>query len=364
MKTFFKTMMLLLTLLFWHSAGHAQVSIAIEAGQTLAVDGNNSMAVAGNWVNNGVFIPGSGTVIFSGAGTQSIANPAGEIFNNLTVDKTGGDLLLNGNMTVTGNLTVNSGDLDLNSFIITMGNAALLSETPGNTVKGASGNITATRTLNAPAALNVAGLGAELTTGANLGSTEIRRGHALQIVNSDSSILRYFDITPANNSGLNATLVFHYDDSELNNLQESGLSLYRSTDGGANWTKESGTVDETFNTLTLAGIGAFSRWTAASDSGCVPGLLGDVNGDDTVNSTDALILLSFDAGIPVPQSFLDRINVGFGDANDDGNTNSTDALILISWEVGLPTPFPVGTTVCLPAGASKEKEALQVPSKR
>lgn len=356
--------MLLLLLFLWLSHGSAQVSIAIDTGQTLAVDGNNSMAVTGNWVNNGIFIPGSGTVVFSGAAAQSIANPAGEIFNNLTVDKSGGDLLLNGNMTVNGNLAVTNGDLDLNSFIITMGNAALLNETAGNTIKGAVGYITATRTLNAPSMQNVAGLGAELTTGVNLGSTEIRRGHALQIVNSDSSILRYFDITPTNNSGLNATLVFHYDDTELNNLQESGLSLYRSTDGGVNWTKENGTVDETLNTLTLAGIGAFSRWTAASDSGCVPGLLGDVNGDDAVNSTDALVILSFDAGIPLPQPFLDRINAGFGDVNEDGTTNSTDALILISWEVGLPVPYPIGTTVCLPSGMPLNKQALRIPRER
>lgn len=77
-----------------------------------------------------------------------------------------------------------------------------------------------------------------------------------------------------------------------------------------------------------------------------PGLLGDVNGDDLVNSTDALIILSFDAGIPIPQPFLDRINAGFGDVNGDGPTNSTDALIVLSFDVGIPVPFPVGDPFC------------------
>ena len=40
--------------------------------------------------------------------------------------------------------------------------------------------MTTTKNLNAPYSLNVAGMGAILTTGANLGSTEVRRGHTGQ----------------------------------------------------------------------------------------------------------------------------------------------------------------------------------------
>ena len=76
------------------------------------------------------------------------------------------------------------------------------------------------------------------------------------------------------------------------------------------------------------------------------GLLGDVNGDGFVNSTDALIILSFDVGLPIPQAFLDLINAGFGDVNSDGFTDSTDALIVLSFDVGLPVPFPVGQQFC------------------
>ncbi|NIR93671.1 MAG: hypothetical protein GWO08_08350 [Gammaproteobacteria bacterium] len=76
------------------------------------------------------------------------------------------------------------------------------------------------------------------------------------------------------------------------------------------------------------------------------GLLGDVNGDGAVNSTDALVILSYDAGLPLPQPFIDRINAGFGDVNSDGNTNSTDALIVLSYDVGIAVPFPVGQPYC------------------
>ncbi len=81
---------------------------------------------------------------------------------------------------------------------------------------------------------------------------------------------------------------------------------------------------------------------------CTPGLLGDVNGDESVNSTDALVMLSFDVGLPLPEPYLERIAIGFGDINTDGLTGSTDALILLTWEIGFPVPYPVGQPVCLP----------------
>ena len=39
---------------------------------------------------------------------------------------------------------------------------------------------------------------------------------AAQTGKENESIKRYYNITPSNNSGLNATFVFHFDDSKLN----------------------------------------------------------------------------------------------------------------------------------------------------
>jgi hypothetical protein len=68
------------------------------------------------------------------------------------------------------------------------------------------------------------------------------------------------------------------------------------------------------------------------------GILGDVNGDDTVNSTDALIILSCDVGLDT--SAFCPMNCG--DVNGDGLVNSTDALIILSYDVGIAVPYPVG----------------------
>jgi hypothetical protein len=72
-----------------------------------------------------------------------------------------------------------------------------------------------------------------------------------------------------------------------------------------------------------------------------PCLLGDVNGDGQCNSSDALLILSHDVGIPVPPNVLALILQGCGDVNGDGFTNSGDALIVLSFDVGIPVPFPV-----------------------
>lgn len=87
-------------------------------------------------------------------------------------------------------------------------------------------------------------------------------------------------------------------------------------------------------------------WNPRNPAGSTSGLLGDVDNDGGANSTDALIILSHDAGLPVP--YTCRIELGFGDANEDGATNSTDALIVLSIDAGFPVPCPVGCPVTLP----------------
>ena len=72
------------------------------------------------------------------------------------------------------------------------------------------------------------------------------------------------------------------------------------------------------------------------------GILGDVNGDDTVNSSDALIVLSGDVGMNI--STFCPMNCA--DINSDGFVNSTDALAMLSFDVGITVPFPIGTTGC------------------
>jgi hypothetical protein len=145
-----------------------------------------------------------------------------------------------------------------------------MTETDSNTVNGTTGYIVAVRDLNAPSSENVAGMGAVITTTENMGTTEIRRGHTVQTDDTTQSIERYYDILPANNSGLNATFVFKFDPTELNGNNEDNLVLFRSTDAGANWINMGGIVNPAQNQITLNFIDAFSRWTAGDSITSLP----------------------------------------------------------------------------------------------
>ena len=77
--------------------------------------------------------------------------------------------------------------------------------------------------------VNPGNLGAIFTSAANMGSTVIQRGHAIQanVIGSASSIRRYFDITPANNAALNATLRMQYFDAEIGTQNENIFNFFR-----------------------------------------------------------------------------------------------------------------------------------------
>lgn len=188
------------------------------------------------FTNNGTFIPGTGEVIFSGAGntTGSFVNGTATTgFYNLTLKKSANGMQLGRPITVSNILLFTSGDsLYLNGFNIDLGSTGILSgETSNKRITGRTGGyIQSTQLLNAPTAVNPGNLGFKITSASNLGSTVIRRGHQQQ---SGASIYRYFTVTPSNNTGLNATVEFYYFDNELAGLAEPNLAMFSSANGGA-----------------------------------------------------------------------------------------------------------------------------------
>ncbi len=62
---------------------------------------------------------------------------------------------------------------------------------------------------------------------------------------------------------------------------------------------------------------------------------GDVDGNGTVDSRDALIVLSAAVGLPVS-----GFDLAAGDVDRDGLTTSRDALFILSWAIGLTNGFP------------------------
>jgi hypothetical protein len=168
------------------------------------------------------------------------------------------------------------GALDLQGATMDFGPAgstARLAEVSAGRVTG--GQLTADRALSSPSSADPAGLGAVLSASVDLGTVTVTRGHTVQTGSGNESIRRYYDISPSqNNSGLSATLTHTYHDAELNNLSESSLELFKSTDDGSTWSQEgadSRTTSPTGgNTVTLSGIESFSRWTLGSEASPLP----------------------------------------------------------------------------------------------
>lgn len=248
------------TMLSNHNIGE----ININSGAAFDIS-NYKLSLSANVpiVNNGTFITTNSTIEYNGTSSQSLST-TNVSYRNLRINNPAG-VTLGSALTLNDTLSIVNGDFNIAGTILTLSPTAYLIETPGNTVTGFNGYIQTTQTINTPLSINVAGMGAILTSASNFGSTIIKRGNNVQInLNGTTSILRYFDITPTNNTGLNATLTFKYDDSELNSRPEGSLQLFRSTNSGSTWTFRGGTINTTTNEITLSGIDAFSRWSAGS----------------------------------------------------------------------------------------------------
>ncbi|MCB0589188.1 MAG: hypothetical protein KDD06_28125, partial [Phaeodactylibacter sp.] len=293
---------LILCSLFISSWSYTQTTFKITGGKVKAADGSYlTLQNAGFANNSGSPLEVGGNVVLRGnAASATIGGTAPyTIFKSLTVNKSSGEVQLGSHITIAdGLMNVLSGDVNLNGYIITLGPTAAISETPGNTVKGAAGYIVATRGLNAPAADNVAGMGLEITSAANLGHVEVVRGHGAQSAGGSTSILRYFEVSPEFNTGLGASIVFHYDGSELNGQAEGQLKLFQSDDGGASWTLLSGAVNTSANTVSATGLEHLSRFTLSAE--CLEATLQAVCQDITVqldaNGSASITAADIDGG--------------------------------------------------------------------
>lgn len=241
-----------------------------------------------NLINNGTYTqaPG-GKTIFAGTGNDTIMGPASPLsgFDTLEIAKTGtGRLVIMQDLKSNGGLKFTSGIIDLHGHTVTLQQNAVLigeSETSYITDTVYGGYLMVTRTLNAPAAVNPGNLGAIITSAQNMGITTIRRGHMAQANgnNTGNSIKRYYDISPANNTNLGATLRILYRDAELNGITESALDLWKSTDTVV-WTNAgSSSKNATANYVEQTGIAGFSRWTLSALNSPLPLLLTRFNVD-------------------------------------------------------------------------------------
>ncbi len=318
-------------------------NLTISAG-TLTAGAAYDLNVGGTWSNSGAYSHTNGTVTLNGTANQSIAGSITTSFYNLTNSNSSSGLTLNRGILVSNNLTMSgaTANIYLNGFDIDLSSTGtLVGESNSDRIYGTSGVITTTRVFSAGvSALNIAGLGLELTTSVAMGSTLISRGHnALTGSTLTNVILRYFIITPTVNTNLAATLTMNYYDNELNGLtsSESSFKLYRSTNSGSTWTKRNGTENTAGNFISLNPIAAFSHWTISPDDIiALPILLTKFNGkNEGLNKN----VLTWETSSEINNDFftveksVDGINFeGVGIENGAGNSNCVNSYVLINSE--------------------------------
>jgi hypothetical protein len=280
-----KNIFIILLLIDFVIQSSAQGSLQTTPGATIKT-ANNSFIVLDNMhiINNGTFIQaaGDGTIKFTGNADVNISGSSITIFDKLNLAKTtNAKVALQQTVNVVGQVTFTTGLLDLNNSTLNMGTTGTLNgETETSRIfTFGNGYVQVINSLNAPVSANPGNLGAIITSTKNLGSVTIRRGHLAQINVSGTTpgIRRYYDILPANDNGLKATLRFQYFDIELNNLNESTLELWKQ--GKKNWSNEGYTSRSTVNNyVEKTNIGALSRWTL---SGTINSALTQVNSGHT-----------------------------------------------------------------------------------
>ncbi|HTR81766.1 MAG TPA: hypothetical protein VMM58_09065 [Bacteroidota bacterium] len=253
--------------------------LVINSGSTVA-GGTGSLVLFGNWINNGTFTPASSTVEFGGVPAMAVSGAT--TFNTLNVNKqdSATAVTLNNNVNV-GTLNMLKGTMQTgaNSVTITAtrtGNALIL------------GTVTHTHAfvLSTPYSFEGPNTLITFTSGSTPTSVTVAVTQTTPANPTMIPVDRSVTISTTGGS-FNATLRLHYENSETNNLDETGLSLWEYS--GSAWNNMGATSRDTVNNyVELTGVSSFSPWAigaSASTKTFVDNNGGVANAGDTLTYT-------------------------------------------------------------------------------
>lgn len=196
----------------------------IQRGANMVAHGDAKIILNNtSFFNDGSFTAGNSTIIFTGQDKLFVGGSTRTAFFNLAA---GRDVQLSSDISITGKLLMNEGNVELNNHRLDLGATGIIEgESPHARITGANGGvITATATLNAPVHANPGNIGIDITS-SNAASLTITRGHVQQInAEGKRSIQRYYDVQPALS---NMDIKLHYFEPELAGNNESDLVLWK-----------------------------------------------------------------------------------------------------------------------------------------
>ncbi len=258
------------------NSGNAK-DLTIEAGATLTM-GNGTLVVNGNWINNNVFVAGTGTVQFGGAINTTIGgSAASNDFYNVTMNKTG-EALLVAPATISNSLTLTNGNLNIAGFNIDMASNAINGGSAGSYVK-TSGSGVLKRDVSGSlktfpvgnSAYNPAGLtniGAADNYGVRVIDNVTNDGTGVGTTTSDPAVKRTWMISETSPGGSDVSLQLYWNGvgEEINSFSLANTPYMAHY--SAAWDNIGGTV--TANVADKSGITSFSPFTIKSTISVLP----------------------------------------------------------------------------------------------
>ena len=194
---------------------------------SVTFEGQGEMSLGGNWNNDGAFASGNGTVTFDGSALQNIAGAVSSDFNDLHIDKTGGnlelgvttrvsrymrmlsdaffilntyDLVLGLNALIFGDMSMTSNIEDMSGF----NNSKLISNTAGTTGGYLVKEINSTGTFSFPVGTSSGAIGAYTPAEIDMSSATFGAGAYIKVrpvpeehpyvENNNVSLIKYWNV--------------------------------------------------------------------------------------------------------------------------------------------------------------------------
>ncbi|MEM7374473.1 MAG: T9SS type A sorting domain-containing protein [Bacteroidota bacterium] len=252
-------------------SGEKNQPILSDIYQGLTIRGNQKLISGGDIQVKGDLVVDSETrseegldlfkIIMNGEGDQNLSAAEMGSIQTMEINKPSGKVLLTSDFTVSGLLVLNGGVVESGMHTLSLGTSGQVEESANSYIIG---KVATRRSVASNQGRQFGGLGLRIKASEDnaLGETLVIRttGESYQAGQID----RYFEIYPTNNTDLNASVEFTYEERETTGAVELELFLEHSEDG-ENFTllEESG-IDTEKNVLSQDNINSFNIITAKS----------------------------------------------------------------------------------------------------
>jgi hypothetical protein len=267
-----------------------QENFIVDAGTQFSA-GEFTHTMSGNIISHQNINEETSTFIFNGNSPQTISSLT--VFNAQVNNAAG--IFLAGQLSIINSLLITAGDIQTDNHFVEIRMHATLTETPGNRIIG---KVFSLRPIEIGAVQNFGNIGLELLiNGQHPGPTMVTRYTGVQLNGSENfpesqSIRRYFVVATTDNQNLNAQVIFHYDDEELQNQNEESIDIWSTANSGMQWKKYPVHThrDTAANTDTIKNIPSLSLFTFADHENPLYGATivvkkyFDLDGDNTTGN--------------------------------------------------------------------------------